>query len=152
MLLVASLAAAPALGAEKDLADLGRWAAGTWRCQARAGDAAYTFSLAFAWDLDKKWLVARLDGRARKGKERVRSLNVYGWDGDKLTSTFVNNQGARGTATSPGWDGDRLVFTGTVDIDRFHTTSTTTLVRRGKRELALSARTGGFAAETTCKK
>ncbi len=148
----ASLAAAPARAAGSDLDDLARWAAGTWRCQSRAGAEAYTFTLAFSWDLDKKWLVARLDGRAKGRNEKVRSVNVYGWDGTQLVSTFMNNQGARGTSTSPGWDGDRLVFSGTVDIAGYHTATTSTLTRRGKRELVLSARTGSFAAETTCKK
>src|SRR5262249_49002755 len=88
----------------------------------------------------------------RDDEDRVRSVNVYGWDGNQLTSLFVNNQGARGMSTSPGWDGARLVFSGTVDIAGYHTATTSTLTRRGKRELVLSARTGDFAAETSCKK
>jgi hypothetical protein len=150
LLAAATLAAAPALAT--DLDDLAKWANGTWKCRARAGDDVYNFSLKFAWSLDKKWLVARLDGKAAKGKERVRSVNVYGWDGDHVVSMFLNNQGARGVSTSPGWSQDSLVFTGTVDLDGHQTQTTTTVTRRGKREMAMVARTGGFAADTTCRK
>src|SRR5262249_28476507 len=169
----AGLAVAPALAAGSDLDDLGRWAAGTWRCRSQAGDQAYTFTLAFSWQLDKQVGGARLAGRAARGggargggrgrpggggqrsdtargargsegddEDRVRSVNVYGWDGNQLTSLFVNNQGARGMSTSPGWDGDRLVFSGTVDIAGYHTATTSTLTRRGRARLRRPRRTG----------
>src|SRR5262249_57388547 len=88
----------------------------------------------------------------RDDEDRVRSVNVYGWDGNQLTSLFVNNQGARGMSTSPGWDGDRLGFSGTVDIAGYHTATTSTLTRRGRARLRRPRRTGDFAAETSCKK
>jgi hypothetical protein len=152
LLAAASLAAAPALAT--DLDDLAKWANGTWKCRARAGDDVYNFTLKFAWNLDKKWLVARLDGKAAKGKERVRSVNLYGWDAgqSRVVSLFLNNQGARGESTSPGWSQDSLVFSGTVELGGHRTETTTTVTRRGKREMAMVARTGGFAAETTCRK
>ena len=150
LLAAATLAAAPALAT--DLDDLAKWAAGTWKCRARAGDDVYNFTLKFTWDLDKKWLTARLDGKAAKGKERVRSVNVYGWDGGHVVSLFLNNQGARGVSTSPGWSQDSHVFSGTVEMAGHRTETTTTVTRRGKRNMAMVARTGGFAAETTCRK
>ena len=150
LLAAASLCAAPALA--NDLDDLAKWAAGTWKCRAQAGADVYNFTLKFGWDLDKKWLVARLDGKAAKGKERVRSVNLYGWDGSRVVSMFLNNQGASGVATASGWSENSLVFTGTVELGGHKTESTTTVTRRGKREMGMAARTGGFAAETTCRK
>src|SRR5678815_2905900 len=91
---------------------------GNWKCTGKGTMMGQpmetTGTYKAAWDLDKNWVVAHLEGKAKGMPGAHKEVSYYGYDpGSKMFVTMsADNMGGFSMAKSKGWEGDKQEWTG----------------------------------------